>query len=69
MDDVDFAGWELPPLEDDPDAVPPPPSESWGGVSIGSELVGLRRRGSVNPESQSRSADRGNAIHLSLMVC
>ena len=42
MDDVDFSGWDLPPLEDDPDREPPPPRESWGGVSIGSDLVGLR---------------------------
>jgi hypothetical protein len=42
-DDVDFSGWELPPLEDDPDQEPPPERQSWGGVSIGSDLVGLQQ--------------------------
>jgi hypothetical protein len=41
-DDMDFSGWELPPLEDDPDREPPPERESWGGVSIGADLVGVR---------------------------
>jgi len=44
-EDVDFSGWELPPLEDDPDREPPPEREYRGGVSIGSDLVGLRHAG------------------------
>jgi hypothetical protein len=44
-EDVDFCGWELPPLEDDPDQEPPPEREYRGGVSIGSDLVGLRHAG------------------------
>src|SRR6266571_3838075 len=44
-EDVDFSGWELPPLEDDPDQQPPPEREYRGGVSIGSDLVGLRHAG------------------------
>jgi len=39
---VDFSGWELPPLEHDPDREPPPEREWWGGVSIGSDLAGVR---------------------------
>jgi hypothetical protein len=38
-EDVDFSGWELPPLEDDPDREPPPEREYRGGVSIGSDLA------------------------------
>ena len=41
-EDVDFSGWELPPLEDDPDREPPPEREYSGGVWIGSDLTGLR---------------------------
>jgi len=33
-EDVDFSGWELPPVEDDPDREPPPDRETWGGISI-----------------------------------
>jgi len=44
-EDVDFSGWELPPLEDDPDREPPPEREYRSGVSIGSDLVGLRHAG------------------------
>src|SRR5438477_4168245 len=44
-EDVDFSGWELPPLEDDPDREPPPEREYSGGVWIGSDLVGLRHAG------------------------
>src|SRR5213080_3268369 len=45
-EDVDFSGWELPPLEDDPDREPPPEREYSGGVWIGSDLAGLRHAGS-----------------------
>jgi hypothetical protein len=45
-EDVDFSAWELPPLEDDPDREPPPEREYRGGVSIGSDLVGLQHAGS-----------------------
>jgi hypothetical protein len=55
-DDVDFSGWDLPPLEDDPDQDPPPERESWGGVSIGSDLVGLEFA-------------RGEALDLGDYVC
>src|SRR5437016_825361 len=41
-EDVDFSGWELPPLEDDPDREPPPEREYRGGVWIGSDLTGLQ---------------------------
>jgi hypothetical protein len=41
-EDVDFSGWELPPLQDDPDREPPPERPPCSGVSIGSDLVGLR---------------------------
>ena len=44
-EDVGFSGWELPPLGDDPDREPPPGREYRGGVSIGSDLVGLRHAG------------------------
>src|SRR5438445_9345203 len=44
-EDVDFSGWELPPLEDDPDREPPPEQEYSGGVWIGSDLTGLRHTG------------------------
>jgi len=44
-EDVDFSGWELPPLEDDPDREPPPEREYSGGVWIGSDLTGLRHAG------------------------
>src|SRR2546430_7949012 len=44
-EDVDFSGWELPPLEDDPDREPPPEREYSGGVWIGSDLAGLRHAG------------------------
>src|SRR3989442_7679850 len=42
-EDVDFSGWELPPLQDDPDREPPPEREYRGGVWIGSDLTGLRQ--------------------------
>src|SRR6059058_3461020 len=42
-EDVDFSGWELPPLEDDPDREPPPERAYSGGVWIGSDLAGLRQ--------------------------
>jgi hypothetical protein len=42
---VDFSGWGLPPLEDDPDRVPPPERPPYSGVSIGSDLAGLRHAG------------------------
>ena len=45
-EDVDFSGWELPPLQDDPDREPPPEREYSGGVWIGSDLAGLRHAGS-----------------------
>src|SRR5437870_7533982 len=45
-EDVDFSGWELPPLEDDPDREPPPEREYSGGVWIGSDLTGLQQAGS-----------------------
>jgi hypothetical protein len=45
-EDVDFSGWELPPLEDDPHREPPPERPPYSGVSIGSDLVGLRHAGS-----------------------
>jgi hypothetical protein len=45
-EDVDFSGWELPPLEDDPDREPPPEREFRGGVWIGSDLAGLQHAGS-----------------------
>jgi hypothetical protein len=45
-EDVDFSGWELPPLEDDPDREPPPERPPYSGVSIGSDLAGLRHAGS-----------------------
>src|SRR5438876_638355 len=44
-EDVDFSGWELPPLQDDPDREPPPEREYFGGVWIGSDLTGLRHAG------------------------
>src|SRR5437879_10835608 len=44
-EDVDFAGWELPPLQDDPDREPPPEREYRGGVWVGSDLAGLRHAG------------------------
>ena len=44
-EDVDFSGWELLPLEDDPDRVPPPDREYRGGVWLGSDLVGLQHAG------------------------
>jgi hypothetical protein len=44
-DDVDFSGWELPPLEDDPDREPPLERPPYSGVSIGSDLAGLRLAG------------------------
>jgi hypothetical protein len=44
-DDIDFSGWDLPPLEDDPDQEPPPERPPYSGVSIGSDLVGLRFAG------------------------
>jgi hypothetical protein len=49
MDDVDFAGWDLPPL-DDADLPTEPPAERpvSSGVTFGSDLVGLRMaRGEV----------------------
>jgi hypothetical protein len=51
MDDVDFSGWDLPPLDDvDLPTEPPPPRESIGGVTFGSELVGIQlaRAGEVS---------------------
>jgi hypothetical protein len=30
-EDVDFSGWELPPLEDDPDREPPPERPPYSG--------------------------------------
>jgi hypothetical protein len=45
-EDVDFSGWELPPLEDDPDREPPPERPPYSGVSIGSDLAGLQHAGS-----------------------
>src|SRR5437870_5932587 len=44
-EDVDFSGWELPPLQDDPGREPPPEREYRGGVWIGSDLAGLRHAG------------------------
>jgi hypothetical protein len=38
-------GVELPPLEDDPDREPPPERPPYSGVSIGSDLVGVRFAG------------------------
>jgi hypothetical protein len=45
-EDMDFSGWELPPLEDDPDRLPPPEREYRGGVWLGSDLVGVQHAGS-----------------------
>jgi hypothetical protein len=45
-EDVDFSGWELPPLQDDPDREPPPERVYRGGVWIGSDLAGLQHAGS-----------------------
>jgi hypothetical protein len=45
-EDVDFSGWELPPLQDDPDREPPPERAYRGGVWIGSDLAGLQHAGS-----------------------
>jgi hypothetical protein len=45
-EDVDFSGWELPPLQDDPDRQPPPEREYRGGVWIGSDLARLQHAGS-----------------------
>jgi hypothetical protein len=42
-DDVDFSGWELPPLEDDPDREPPPERESWGVDRVGPGGSAVRR--------------------------
>jgi hypothetical protein len=44
-EDVDFSGWELPPLQDDPDREPPPERDYRGGVWIGSDLAGVRHAG------------------------
>jgi hypothetical protein len=44
-EDVDFSGWELPPLQDDPDREPPPERAFRGGVWIGSDLAGLQHAG------------------------
>jgi len=44
-EDVDFSGWELPPLQDDPDRQPPPERAYRGGVWIGSDLAGLQHAG------------------------
>src|ERR1700693_2865995 len=55
-EDVDFSGWELPPLEDDPDREPPPERPPYSGVSVGSELAGLRHAG-------------GGALDLGEFVC
>ena len=43
MDDVDFSGWDLPPL-DDADLPTEPPAERppSSGVTFGSDLVGLQ---------------------------
>jgi len=45
-EDVDFSGWELPPLQDDPDRQPPPERAYRGGVWLGSDLAGLQHAGS-----------------------
>jgi hypothetical protein len=55
-EDVDFSGWELPPLEDDPNREPPPERPPYSGVSIGSDLVDLRFAG-------------GDALDLGQYVC
>jgi hypothetical protein len=47
-EDVDFSGWELPRLQDDPDRVPPPEREYSGGVWIGSDLGALSQRERVD---------------------
>jgi hypothetical protein len=44
-EDVDFSGWELPPLQDDPNQEPPPERPPYSGVSIGSDLAGLQHAG------------------------
>jgi hypothetical protein len=46
MDDVDFAGWDLPPL-DDADLPTEPPAERppSSGVTFGSDLVGIQPLG------------------------
>jgi hypothetical protein len=60
-EDVDFSGWELPPLEDDPDRQPPPERPPYSGVSIGSDLAGLRHAGSGALESAGRVAGASRA--------
>ena len=59
-EDVDFSGWELPPLEDDPDREPPPEREYSGGVWIGSDLAGLRHAGTgvMDRSSGSNSSSK-----------
>ena len=45
--DEDFSGWDLPPLDYDPDREPPPEREYRGGVWIGSGLAGLQHAGTA----------------------